>query len=119
MMIVHRLNDSPISWPPMLIAELSAMPVTMPGNASGRIRKKETVSRPKKRKRCTANAARLPSARARVVAPSPAFNEVIRAPRTSMLFQVATSQRVENPGSGHACERSGLKAYRKMIRIGR
>ena len=39
----------------------SAMPVTTPGSAIGRMISSETVSRPKNRKRCSARAAIVPS----------------------------------------------------------
>ena len=41
--------------------ELSAIPVTMPGSAMGRMTRNETASRPKNRNRATPRAARLPS----------------------------------------------------------
>ena len=52
--------------------ERSAMPVMMPGSASGRINRNDTASRPKKRKRWTANAAIDASSSAIAVAISPA-----------------------------------------------
>ena len=48
----------PSTWVKVL---LRATPVTMPGRAIGRITRKEIVSRPKKRWRATASAARVPS----------------------------------------------------------
>src|SRR2546429_8759209 len=108
-MMVSRLKEIPKSWPPMLIAEFRAIPVTIPGSASGRTRKKEPASRPKKRKRWTAKAARLPSTRAIVVAPTPALIEVTKAVRNSLLFQGASNQRVERPVSGQDWGPSGLE----------
>jgi hypothetical protein len=45
------------------------MPVTISGSAIGRITRNEIVSRPKKRRRATASAARVPSRTAIAVAP--------------------------------------------------
>src|SRR5437867_7420145 len=53
----------------------SARAVTMPGRAIGRTSANEIVSRPKNRKRWIANAARLPSSNANVVAKTPAIRE--------------------------------------------
>ena len=78
MTIVSR--DSPI--PAKLNAELSAIPVMMPGSASGRTSSSDTPSRPKKRNRCTPNAAAEPSSRAITVANTAAFSESTKAART-------------------------------------
>ncbi len=56
MMIVSR----PKSMPMVRNAVLRAIPVTMPGRAIGRMTRKEIVSRPKKRKRWTANESERP-----------------------------------------------------------
>ena len=55
--------------------ELSAMPVTIPGRAIGRITRNEIVSRPKKRWRATAIEASVPRIRASAVARSPVLTE--------------------------------------------
>lgn len=68
-------------------ALLSAMPVTMPGSAIGRMTSSDTVSRPKNRYRCTANAAIVPSTHATAVAPRPALTEVHSADRTPPFCQ--------------------------------
>ena len=55
--------------------ELSAMPVTIPGSAIGRMTRNEIVSRPKNRWRATAIEASVPSSSASAVARSPALTE--------------------------------------------
>ena len=109
-MIVQMLKETPKSCPPMLIVVLRAIPVTMPGSASGSTRRKDTVSRPKNRKRWTANAARLPSTKARVVAPAAALRELASASRTSGFRQATANHFIETPWIGQACEFTGLKA---------
>ena len=51
------------------------MPVMIPGSASGSTRRNETASRPKKRKRATANAAIVPSTSATAVVRAPTLSE--------------------------------------------
>jgi hypothetical protein len=60
------VNDRLISWKAK--NEFSAIPVMIPGRARGSRITSETTSRPKKRKRCTANAASEPSTIAIAVA---------------------------------------------------
>ncbi len=72
--------------------ELSAMPVTMPGSAIGRSSRNETTSRPKNRKRCTANAAADPSSRAITVASRPALSDRKSASRTSGSCHATVNQ---------------------------
>ena len=71
--IVNRLRSMPRIW---VKVELSAIPVTIPGSAIGRITRKEIVSRPKKRCRATASEASVPSTSAIAVAAAPAFSEL-------------------------------------------
>ena len=66
MTIVSSERLIPANWN----AEFSAMPVMIPGSASGRTSSSETASRPKKRKRCTPKAAAEPSSSAIAVASS-------------------------------------------------
>ena len=66
--------------------ELSAMPVTIPGSAIGRITRNEIVSRPKKRWRATASDARVPRIIATPVASSPTFTEYQSASRAPTLL---------------------------------
>ena len=65
---VNRLRLMPKTW---VKVSLSAIPVTIPGSAIGRMTRKETVSRPKKRWRATAIEARVPSTSAIAVATQP------------------------------------------------
>src|SRR3989442_12735375 len=108
MMIVHKLKDRPITWPPMLMAELRAMPVTMPGRANGRMRKNEIASRPKKRNRGRAKAASDPSSNAIDVAPRPAFKDMSSALLPPSVFHLETYQRVFKSSRGHALRRNQL-----------
>ena len=77
MTIVIKPNSKPIARK----APLSASPVTMPGNASGRITMNAIDSRPKKLWRATARASSEPNARAMAVAPIAASTEVNIAAR--------------------------------------
>ena len=61
------------NWmPPKLKNEFSAIPVTMPGSANGRMSMRLMASRPKKVSRCMANAAKEPNTSAIAVAARPA-----------------------------------------------
>ena len=62
----------PSTW---VKVELSAIPVTIPGRAIGRMTRNEIVSRPKKRWRATAIEASVPRTRASAVASSPVLIE--------------------------------------------
>ena len=68
--------------PKVSIAERSAIAVTIPGSAIGSTRRNDTVFRPKKSNRSTANAAALPRTRASAVAKSATSREVTSAART-------------------------------------
>src|SRR5919199_303580 len=96
--------------PPNVKKEFSAIPVMIPGSAIGRTSTSEIASRPKKRKRCTANAAVEPSASAIAVAISAARTDSQSAWRIASLCQVEENQRVDNPGSGQLCTFEGLNA---------
>jgi hypothetical protein len=84
------------------------MPVTMPGSAIGRMISRESVSRPKNLKRCTAKDTIVPRIRAMAVAPSPALIDVHRASRAPELFQAADHHRVVKSCGGQANVRSPL-----------
>src|SRR4051794_22089699 len=84
---------------------LSAMPVTMPGSASGSTTRRETAPRPKNSNRDTARAASVPSTRAMSVAPTPAFTDVHSASRTPGLCTA-----LSNHSSCRALERPALRA---------
>ena len=86
---VNSVRSTPSTW---VKVALSAMPVTIPGSAIGRITRNEIVSRPKKRWRETAIAASVPSTIAIAVAPSPAFTEVQSASRTPGLWKALSNQ---------------------------
>ena len=101
-------NESAI--PPARKNEFSAIPVMIPGSASGSRITSETSSRPKKRKRCTANAAAEPSRSAIAVAIRPARIESQSASRISVLCQAADHQRVEKCSIGQLCTFESLNA---------
>src|SRR5205823_13857356 len=105
-MIVHRLNDSPA----VSMAEFNASPVTIPGNAIGSTSRNETVSRPKNRKRCTANADSDPRTSAMAVAPTPALIDSHRDDRTSLLWNATANHFAVSPLGGQDCATLGLKA---------
>src|ERR1700686_3540701 len=96
MMIVISENGTPEN----VMNELSAMPVMIPGSASGRTNMNEIASLPKKRKRCTANAPIDPSRIAIPVAKKPARIDSHSAWRISTLCQVEANHFVERPGRG-------------------
>src|SRR5919202_1301513 len=80
--------------------EWSAIPVTTPGSAIGRTRRKLTASRPKKRKRLTAAAAAVPRTSATAVARAAAFSERTSASRASVFSQASWNHFVVKPGIG-------------------
>ena len=91
-----------------MIDVLSAMPVTMPGSAIGRTSANDSVSRPKKRKRCTASAASDPRTSASTVAPIPTCSDSSRALRSSGLANAAEYHEVVQSVIGHDWARSAL-----------
>src|SRR6476659_1512140 len=95
---VKRLRLVPRTWVKVL---LRATPVTIPGRAIGRITRNETVSRPKKRWRPTAIAARVPRTIAIAVAATPALIEVSRASRADSLSNAFVNHSKVQPGGGH------------------
>src|SRR5919197_1274920 len=90
--------------------ELSAIPVTTPGSAIGRTRRKLTASRPKKRNRLTAAAAAVPRTSAAAVARPAAFTERRSASRASVFSQAAWNHFVVKPGIGQLWMFEELKA---------
>src|SRR3972149_8275531 len=120
-----------VAWPMMIVqklkgicirprAERRAMAVTMPGSANGRTRRKESESRPKKRLRETAAAARDPNTTAIRVATSATLTERNRAAQTSLRPQATANHAVVKPGRGkRKGESAGGKAYRTTTAKGR
>jgi hypothetical protein len=103
--IVHRDRGTPRKRK----ADWRAMPVTIPGRAIGSTTSRDSVSRPKKRWRWTANESRVPRTRATRVAPAAAFTEVQRAARAPGLPQARPHQSAVKPSGGQAATRAGLK----------
>jgi len=94
--IVSSERLTPTYWN----AEFSAIPVMIPGSASGSTSSSETASRPKKRKRCTPNAAAEPSTRATAVAKTAAWSESPSAACTCGSFQATENHLVLRPWIG-------------------
>src|SRR5215218_2998391 len=90
--------------------EFNAMPVMIPGSASGSTSRNEIVSRPKKRKRWTAKAANEPSTIAIVVEINAARTLSHSASRICSLWNVEENHFVERPSSGQLCTFEGLNA---------
>src|SRR5690242_9783149 len=110
-----------VAWPTTIVAsdsvvpanvnsEFSAIPVMIPGSASGRTSASGTTSRPAERKRCTANAAIDPSTSAMPVEISPARTDSQKASRASELCQVEENHFVDSPGGGQLCTLDELNA---------
>ena len=85
---------------PRLNALRRLMPVMMPGSAIGRTRRSETVSRPKKRERQTAAAARVPSTSAMSVEAAATWSDRSSASWTSGRAHATPNQRRVSPGGG-------------------
>jgi hypothetical protein len=92
-------------------ALFSAIPVTMPGKAIGKMTSREIVWRPKKVNRSTAKAAIVPSTSAIAVAPKPAFRLVIKASVAPWLPIARCHHSVVKPGGGHPKVRSALNEF--------
>src|SRR5581483_2690094 len=110
-----------VAWPITIVSsdrftpsqvknELSAMPVIIPGRAIGSTSTNDTASRPKKRRRATANAASDPSSKAIAVEIRPARTDSHSDWRIASLENVDENHFVESPLSGHDCTFEGLKA---------
>src|SRR5919199_3308141 len=98
--------------------EFRAIPVMIPGSASGSRSRNETDSRPKKRKRWIAKAAIEPSTSEIPVATRPNFTESQREERTSGLCQATENQCVVQPGKGQLWMFDLLNAYTPMSTSG-
>src|SRR4030095_610994 len=90
--------------------ELNAMPVMIPGNAIGRTKRNEIVSRPKNRNLWTANAAADPSKRAITVAPSAALTDRSSACCISASWVGGANHFVVQSVIGHPCAVCALNA---------
>ena len=99
-------------------ALLSAMPVTMPGSAIGRMISSETVWRPKKRVRRNASPASVPSTSAIAVASSATSTLTSSACRAPWLWAASFHQCRVNPLGGHEKVRSTLKELTTTIASG-
>ena len=113
-----------VAWPTMIVkrpalmpktglstfwmTDWSAIPVTMPGSAIGRITSSEIELRPKNLYRVSASASRLASTRAIAVAPSPASTDVRRASRGPGALSATDHHLVVRPGGGQPNVRSEL-----------
>src|ERR1700682_6396886 len=80
--------------------EFSAMPVMIPGSASGSTNMRLTTSRPKKVSRWMANAAHEPRNRDSGGAVNPACSDSISAEWMSGSFHVELNHLVVRPGMG-------------------
>src|SRR5215470_5024679 len=88
-------------WTGLLLKnELSAMPVTTPGRASGSTSRNVIASRPKNAKRLTTAAAAVPSKSAISVAAPAALSERTSASRASWLCHAAVNHLVLKPAIG-------------------
>ena len=96
--------------PAKLNAEFSAIPVMMPGSASGSTSSSDTASRPKNRNRCTPNAAAVPSSSAISVANTAARSDSPSAARTCGSCQATENHLVLSPRIGQLCTFEELKA---------
>src|SRR5665213_3421432 len=104
--------------PVKVMNELSAIPVMIPGRASGRTKIKEIASRPKNLKRCTTNAAIDPRAMAMAVENRPARTDSHSAWRISSLCHVDENHLVDRPAIGQLCTLEELNAYTAISAIG-
>ena len=100
-------------------AVLSAIPVTMPGRAIGRMTRNETVSRPKKRKRWTANESSDPSTRATSVAPMAAWSDGQQGRAHALVAEgLHDTSRCVRPSGGHFGTSPALNEVRTITPIG-
>ena len=107
------------SWIPVKEKnEFSAIPVMMPGSASGSTSRNEIASRPKNAKVCSAYATAEPSSTASAVAISPTRTDSKNALRTWESCHATENQCSENPGIGQLSMFEELNAYSTMSRIG-
>src|SRR5690242_10165684 len=104
--------------PPKLNAAFSAIPVTMPGSARGRMNSRLTASRPNQVILLMASAAKDPRTSASAVAPSPTSSERPRAVRICSSFHVEANHLSVKPGMGQLWMFDVLNAYTRMRTIG-
>src|SRR5690349_14732302 len=101
-----------VAWPRTIVqnengisirlnADLSEIPVMMPGSAIGRITSSEMVSRPKNRVPETAAAHSVPSTSAISVEIDATCTESVSACQTSGRFHVTSNHLSVSPGGGH------------------
>src|SRR5574343_1665222 len=110
----------PDSSPASLNADSSAMPVTMPGKAIGRMNSSVIVSLPKKAARYSAAEARVPSSIASAVACAATSTDSHTAARTSSRANALANHSRVKPCSWKLNElASVLKAYIAMTAIGK
>ena len=91
--------------------ERRAIPVTMPGSAIGSSRSSETTSRPKKRLRCTAAAASVPSTSAMVVATVATRTDSHSAAQKSVRVSAFPHHWSVKPGRGN------VKAAMSVVKV--
>src|SRR5688500_4283869 len=96
-----------------------AMPVTIPGSAIGSTMSRDTVTRPKNRNPCTANASIVPRPRAVAVAAWPAATDVSSAGRAPVLAHAAGHGRVVGSWGGPPDVRWRLDELASTRAIGR
>jgi hypothetical protein len=107
------------SWIPVKEKnEFSAIPVMMPGSASGSTSRNEMASRPKNLNVCSAYATAEPSSRASAVATSPTRTDSRNALRTWESCQATPNQCSEKPAMGQLSMFDWLNAYSTMSTIG-
>src|SRR5262245_10691128 len=106
MMIVQKLRST--DQKPK--NEFKAIPVMIPGRASGRTNTNETASCPKNLWRESANAASEPRTSAIAVAVRPALTDSQSASRTSSSRQASPNHFVVKPGMGQLWMFEELKA---------
>jgi hypothetical protein len=118
--LLNTTTMQKVAWPTTIVhsesgtprnrkVDCRAMPVTMPGSAIGSTTSSDSVSRPKKRWRWTANDRALPSSSATTVAPSAAFTDVHTAFLAPALSQARAHQSTVKPSGGQLATLAGLK----------
>src|SRR5690348_6048225 len=107
------------SWMPVKEKnEFSAIPVMMPGSASGSTSRNEMASRPKKANLCSAYAVAEPSSTASAVATRPTRSDSRNALRTWGSCQATENQCSEKPAIGQLSMFEELNAYSTISTIG-
>ena len=124
------MTTQKVAWPTMIVNRpngisnvtnvvRSAMPVTTPGSAIGRMNRNEIVWRPKNEYRWTASAASVPRTSARAVATVATMIELTNA-EMRVGFDAASPNHLNvKPVGGQAWERLSLKARTARIPSGR